>query len=114
MIRFNYLGSVAVYHAAAIIKLIIKSTTAFESPLNTRRTPLATPAMIPVGPLILSIHPGRGSFKAAVTIEGLTIAVETFPLSSSNSFSAIALVKVYVLGHFPTSLNHSKTSKKQK
>ena len=110
---FIYFFWVAVYHATTIIKLIVKSTgiisaTSSALPLTTRRTPFATPTMAPVGPLMLSIHPGIGSFKAAVTMEGRTIAVGTSPCSSSNNFSAIAFVKVYVLGHFPNSLYTQK------
>ena len=47
---------------------------------------------IPVGPLRLSIHPGIGSFMAAVTMEGRIIATGILSCSCWSSFSAKAFV----------------------
>ena len=47
---------------------------------------------IPVGPLRLSIHPGIGSFSAAVTMEGRIIATGILPCSCWSNFSAKAFV----------------------
>lgn len=58
----------------------------------------------PVGPLMLSIQPGMGSNRAAVTVDGLTMASGMSPCSSRSNCSAMALVYAYVLGHLPTSL----------
>jgi hypothetical protein len=46
----------------------------------------------PVGPLMLSIQPGMGSKRAAVTVDGLTMASGMSPCSSRSNCSAMALV----------------------
>ena len=48
--------------------------------------------MLPVGPLRLSTHPGIGSFKAAVTMVGRTMARGIVPHSSVSKCSASAFV----------------------
>lgn len=94
-----YLWVRAVYQATLIIKLMTKSTgiispTTFGLTLATLRTPLAAPYIIPVGPLMLSTHPGMGSFTAPVTMDGRTITNGMSPCSSFNSCSAMPFVKV--------------------
>ena len=94
---YVYLVDVAVYHARAIIKFIVKST-GMMSPTRsglvriTFRKPLPAPTMTPIGPLMLSVQPGIGSFAALVTIDGLTMTIGRSPFSSFNSCSAIAFV----------------------
>ena len=75
---------------------------------HTYEEPLADKINLPVGPFKLSIQPGNGSFRAAVTIEGRTIAKGTSPHSFSKIFSANALVKVYVFGYGATILRRAQ------
>lgn len=89
---------VAVCQATAIIRLIDKSTGMRSvirsglSALNTRINPFPPPAINPVGPFKLSIQPGKGSLRAAVTMDGRTIASGTVPHSFSKICSANFLV----------------------
>ena len=54
---------------------------------------------VPVGPLILSIQPGMGSLRLAVTMDGRMMDRGIFPSHSFNKrSSAMNLVKVYVFG----------------
>merc|ERR1719414_661064 len=56
---------------------------------------------MPVGPLKLSIQPGKGSCQDATTMDGLTMASGR-PLDTWPSIpSVMALVNVYVLGCEP-------------
>lgn len=59
---------------------------------------------LPVAPFRLSTQPGKGSCRAAVTIDGLTITSGIFPRNFSNNCSAKVFVYVYVFGHFPNNL----------
>lgn len=47
----------------------IWSMTVFGLPKDTRRIPLPPPTKRPIGPLKLSIHPGKGSFSVDITVE---------------------------------------------
>lgn len=71
----------------------------FRTWLNraARRKPFPTAAMMPVGPLMLSTHPGIGSRHAAVTIDGRTMATGTSRPSACSNDSATAFVRPYVL-----------------
>lgn len=68
---------------------------------KTRIIPVPAPAIKPVAPLILSIHPGTGSCHDAVTIEGRTMQTGSPPASLIKICSANAFVYVYVFGRFP-------------
>lgn len=57
-----------------------------------RRTPLPAPIKSPVGPLMLSVHPGRGSFQIGITIEGRRITVGSSSKVSTTKASARDLV----------------------
>lgn len=99
----TYLLFVAVAQATAMVKLIAKSTGMISPiisplPFMVLMTPLPTPTIAAVGPFMLSIQPGTGSFSAAKTMEGRTMASGICPFSLSKSCSARALVNVYVLG----------------
>lgn len=87
------------YEADAIIMLATISTgiiSAFDSllPHMFVKTPLPTAAKIPVGPLILSVHPGSGPCHIAPTIEGRMIMTGISFASVSIVDSAKALVRV--------------------
>ena len=51
-----------------------------------------------VGPLKLSIQPGKGSRQDEPTIEGLTMTHGMSLHSSNTRYSVIAFVNVYVFG----------------
>lgn len=57
-------------------------------------TPLPTAAKIPVGPLMLSVHPGSGPCHIAPTIEGRMMMTGMSLASASMVDSAKALVSV--------------------
>ena len=50
---------------------------------------------------VVSVHPGKGSFRAALTIEGLAISALIFPRYLQRAFSAKCFENVYVFGHLP-------------
>lgn len=111
---------VAVCQATAIIKLMGNSTGMTSATIDVWHQsvlskPLPAPAIrpeiaeivkfafqtfdsncyrLPVGPFKLSTQPGIGSFMAAVTMVGLTMASGIPPHSSSSKCSASALVYV--------------------
>ena len=70
----------------------IRSAHAFELNSIVLKMPLPLASIKPVGPLILSTQPRRGSLQEAVTIDGLTIATGKEPHSSTSNDSANAFV----------------------
>ena len=53
-----------------------------------------TAEKIPVGPFMLSVHPGRGDPHIAPTIDGRMTMTGRVPASSCSCFSASAFVRV--------------------
>lgn len=66
-----------------------------------RKTPLPAPINKPVGPLILSVHPGIGSYRIGITIDGLIITAGISLICSTTSASANDFVNAYVFGIWP-------------
>lgn len=76
----------------------MKSVTLEMSPYTDVNIPLASATKSPVGPLKLSIQPGKGSFAVAVMIDGRRITTGSEEACSCTSTSATALVNVYEFG----------------
>lgn len=69
----------------------IKSAYASLLPYMDRKTPLPPAINKPVGPLVLSDHPGRGSFQIGTTTDGRTMIAGTVSIASATTSSARAL-----------------------
>lgn len=89
-----YFSMVDPLKAANVIRLFEAISTGMNSALYegfmcaVLMTPLAQPTRNPIGPLILSTHPTRGSLKAGVTMLGRAIQSGRLGNSSLTSISA--------------------------
>lgn len=79
-----------------------------------RKTPLPAPINKPVGPLILSVHPGIGSYRIGITIDGLIITAGISLICSTTSASANDFVNAYVFGIWPRILSNGCKQKHTK
>lgn len=73
-----------------------------------RITPLPAPINSPVGPFILSVQPGIGSYRIGITIEGRNIIAGNLSICSTTRASDKHLVKAYVFGILPKILEENK------